>query len=108
MASMINPAVAHAHSAELALFIRGRLPSHRADSICEHVLTCGACQEEVQEITQLLWPSLSPWIKCWLRLFSPSWPPSRVLQFVQRTIRQVRRTGQFRRKLMGFRNYNDD
>ncbi len=100
MASITNPAVAHAHSAELAMFIRGRLPSHRADTICEHVLVCGECQEEVQEITELLWPSLSPWIKCWLRLFSPSWPPSRVLEFFQRAFTRMRRTARFRRLLM--------
>src|ERR1051325_3848718 len=104
MASMINPAVAHAHSAELALFIRGRLPSHRADSICEHVLACGACQEEVQEITELLWPSLSPWIKCWLRVFSPSWPPSRVLQFFHSALIRMRRTSNFRRTLLQYRD----
>ena len=105
MASITNPAVAHAHSAELALFIRGRLSSQQADSICEHVLACGACQEEVQEITQLLWPSLNPWIKVWLRLYSPSWPPWRVLHFLQRTIGHVRRTRAFRRKLLEFQRF---
>ena len=103
MATISNPAVAHAHSAELALFIRGRLPSDQADSICEHVLACGECQEEAQEIAELLWPSLSPWIKCWLRVFSPSWPASRFLEFLQRTSGRMRRTGEFRRKLMSFR-----
>ena len=101
---MTNPAVVHAHSAELAMFIRGRLPSDQADSVCEHVLTCGICQGEVQEITALLWPSLSPWIKCWLRLFAPSCPPSRVLDFLQRTFVRVRRTNEFQRKLMRLRN----
>jgi hypothetical protein len=103
MASITNPAMAHAHSAELAMFIRGRLPSDQADSICEHVLVCGICQGEVQEITQLLWPSLSPWIKCWLRLYSPSSPPSRLLQFLQRTFGRVRRTNAFQRQLLDFR-----
>ena len=82
MASMGNPAGVHAHTRELALFIKGRLPSAQANTICEHVLVCGVCQGEVHDITLLLWPSLSIWIKCWLRLFSPSWPPSRVLHFV--------------------------
>ena len=100
---MTNPAVAHAHSAELALFIRGRLPSRRADSICEHVLACGACREEAQEITQLLWPSLSIWIKCWLRLFSPSGTPTRFLQFVQRTADRVQSTPEFQRLWPGGR-----
>ena len=103
MASITNPAVAHAHSAELAMFIRGRLPSQQADSVCQHVLACGACQEEVQEITELLWPSLSIWIKCWLRVFSPSWPPSRVYHFVQGAIVRVRRTAEYRRRLLACR-----
>jgi hypothetical protein len=92
MARLGNPVVGHAHTAELALFIRGRLPSHRADFICEHILICGICQEEVQEITALLWPSLSIWSKCWLRFFSPSWPPSRVLGFLQRSRYRMRRS----------------
>src|SRR6266536_5197071 len=97
MVSITNPAVAHAHSAELALFIRGRLPSRRADVVCDHVLACNACQEEVQEITELLWPSLSIWIKCWLRVFSPSWPPSRVLHFLDSAVVRMRGTSGFRR-----------
>jgi hypothetical protein len=83
MASITNPAALHADSSELALFIRGRLSSRQADSICKHVMTCGLCQEEVQDITELLWPSLSIWSKWWLRIFSPSWPPSRALHFVR-------------------------
>jgi len=84
MARLGNPVIGHAHTAELALFIRGRLPSRRADFICEHVMMCGICRAEVQEITELLWPSLSVWSKCWLRLFSPSSAPLRVLGFLSR------------------------
>ena len=94
MANNGNTGVFHARSAQLALFIRGRLPSEQAERICAHVLECPACQEEVQEITELLWPSLSPWIKCWLRLFSPSWPPSRLFRFVNRTTLRLRRSFQ--------------
>ena len=94
MANNGNPAVFHARSAQLALFIRGRLPGEQAERICSHVLECGACQEEVQEITELLWPSLSIWTKCWLRLFSPSWPPSRLFRFVDRTTHRLRRSFQ--------------
>ena len=90
MATITDPAMTHAHSAELAMFIRGRLSSDQADLVCAHVLLCGACREEAQEITELLWPSLSIWIKCWLRLFSPSWPPSRVYDFVQRAMRHFK------------------
>jgi len=93
MATIGNPAV-HIRSAQLALFIRGRLPGEQAERICEHIMECLDCQEEVQEITELLWPSLSPWIKCWLRFFSPSWPPSRVFRFVHRTTHRVRRSFQ--------------
>jgi hypothetical protein len=73
------------------MFIRGRLPSRQADSICAHVLACEECREEAQELTQLLWPSLSIWIKCWLRVFSPSGPPSRVLRFVTRSVDRLTR-----------------
>jgi hypothetical protein len=94
MAHNGNPAAVHARSAQLALFIRGRLPSDQADRICAHVLECDECQGELQEITELLWPSLSIWIKCWLRLFSPSWLPSRVLHFLDRTTHRLRRSFQ--------------
>jgi len=90
---MVNngtPAVFHARSGQLALFIRGRLPSDQADRICTHLLECMDCQDELQQITELLWPSLSIWIKCWLRLFSPSWAPSRVFRFVDRTTHRLR------------------
>jgi len=94
MANNGNPAVNHALSAQLALFIRGRLRSDQAERICSHVLECGECREEVQQLTELLWPSLSIWTKCWLRLFSPSWAPSRVLGFVDRTTDRLRRSVQ--------------
>lgn len=93
MSTLEDAVIVHAHQAELALFIRGRLSSERADCICRHVLVCEECQEDAQEITELLWPSLSIWIKCWLRLFSPSWPPSRVLRFLQRSFRRLKRVG---------------
>ena len=99
MASMTNPAVAHAHTAELALFIRGRLPRHQANSICEHVLTCRLCQGEVQELTELLWPSLSIWIKCWLRVFAPSWLPCRFLESMQTAMVRVRKSSGSRLRL---------
>jgi hypothetical protein len=94
MANNGSQAVVHARSAQLALFIRGRLPSDQADRICAHILECIDCQDELHEITELLWPSLSIWIKCWLRLFAPSWPPSRVFGFVQRTSGRLRRSFQ--------------
>ena len=94
MANNGNLAAHHARSAQLALFIRGRLPSDQADRICAHVLECMECQDEVQEITELLWPSLSIWIKCWLRFFSPSWPPSRMFGFLYRTSHRLRRSVQ--------------
>jgi hypothetical protein len=67
------------------------------------VLICDACQEEVHDITELLWPSLSIWIKCWLRLFSPSWPPSRVMRFVGATFGYFRRSAQARVRSLGQR-----
>ena len=94
MATNGNPVVFHARSAQLALFIRGRLPSDQAERICAHVLECNECQGQAQEITELLWPSLSIWIKCWLRLFSPSWPPSRVFGFLDRTTHWLLRSFQ--------------
>ena len=87
-----NPAVVHIRSAQLALFIRGKLPGEQAELICQHVLECLECQDEVQEISELLWPSMSPWIKAWLRFFSPSSPPSRVFHFVTRTTHRLRRS----------------
>jgi hypothetical protein len=89
-----NAAAVHARNAQLALFIQGRLPSDQAERVCAHVLECGECREQVQEITELLWPSLSIWIKCWLHLFSPSWAPSRVFRFVNRTTHRLRRSFQ--------------
>jgi hypothetical protein len=85
MGRLGKPGAVHACTSDLALFIRGRLSGPRADSICEHLLACHACQEEAQDITALLWPSLSIWIKCWLHLFSPSAPTSRLLRFCNRT-----------------------
>src|SRR5579871_2245888 len=93
----------HAATVDLAMFIRGRLPSERANRVCEHVLVCNACREEVQELTALLWPSLSIWIKCWLRLFSPSWPPSRVVDFVGGSFGHFRRTARSRWRSFGQR-----
>ena len=87
-----NSVVFHARSGQLALFIRGRLPSDQADKVCAHLLECLECQDQVQEITELLWPSLSIWIKCWLRFFSPSWPTSRLFGFVNRTTHRLRRS----------------
>jgi hypothetical protein len=92
MAPTLNPAAVHTRSAQLALFIRGRLPSDQAATVCAHILECGECKEQVQDITELLWPSLSIWIKCWLRLFSPSGPPSRVFHLVNRTTHWLRRS----------------
>ncbi len=103
MASLGKTTDVHAATSDLALFIRGRLPSARADLVCEHVLGCYACQEEVQEITELLWPSLSIWIKCWLRFFSPSWPPSRVLRFMGGTLGYFRQSARARVRTFGQR-----
>jgi len=72
----------HARIADLALFIRGRLTPEKADALCEHVIVCEQCEGEFQQIAELLWPSLSIWIKCWLRVLSPSWPPARVLNWL--------------------------
>jgi hypothetical protein len=94
MTPIANPADVHARSAQLALFIRGRLPGDQAASVCAHVLECSECQEHVHEITELLWPSLSIWIKCSLRLYSPSWPPSRVFRFLNRTTVRLRKSCQ--------------
>jgi hypothetical protein len=95
--------VDHAATAELALFIRGRLPSARANLICEHVLVCAECQEEIHDITELLWPSLSIWIKCWLRVFSPSWPPSRLLRFTSQSFRYLRSSAIHHVRTLGHR-----
>ena len=103
MAHNGTPAAFHARTAQLAMFIRGRLPSDRASVVCEHVLVCNACQEEVQEITALLWPSLSIWIKCWLRVFSPSWPPSRVMAFIGGSVGYFRRSAVSRLRAFGQR-----
>src|ERR1043165_6186049 len=92
MAGIANTGAGHAHISDLALFIRGKLPDDRATRICNHIMICGKCQEDVQEITELLWPSLSIWIRCWLRFFSPSSPPSRVFGFVDRTTHRLRRS----------------
>jgi len=92
MAPIGNPVIAHVRSAQMALFIRGKLHGEQAERICQHVLVCVECQEEVQEIAELLWPSMSPWIKAWLRFFSPSWPPSRVFHFLTRTSHRLRRS----------------
>jgi hypothetical protein len=89
-----NSTAFHARSAQLALFIRGRLPSDQAERICNHVLECCECQEEVQEITELLWPSLGFWIKCWLRFFSPSAPPVRIFGFLNRATIRLKRSFQ--------------
>jgi hypothetical protein len=66
------------------------LPSDRAEHVCNHVLVCSECRDDAQQITQLLWPSLSIWIRWWLRIFSPSSPPSLVFRFVRRTLDYVR------------------
>jgi hypothetical protein len=87
---MAKTTVGHAMTAELAQFIRGRLDNERATRICNHVLVCKQCREEAQDITALLWPSLSIWIRWWLRIFSPSFPPSMLFRFVRRTIALVR------------------
>lgn len=92
MAPIGDPVAVHIRSAQLALFIRGKLPGEQAESICQHLLECVECQEEVQEIAELLWPGMSPWSKAWLRFFSPSWAPSRVFHFVTRTTHRLRRS----------------
>lgn len=103
MARLGNLMAEHTPTSEIALFIRGRLPSARANLVCEHVLVCGACQEEVQEITELLWPSLSIWIKCWLRLFAPSQPPSRMMNFVGGSYENFSRSARARFRTFGQR-----
>jgi len=94
MAPIGNPLVVHVRSAQMALFIRGKLPGELAERICQHVLECVECQEEVHEIAELLWPSMSTWIKAWMRFFSPTWPPSRVFHFVTRTTHRLKRSFQ--------------
>jgi hypothetical protein len=92
MSPIGKPAVVHARSAQLALFIRGRLPGDQADKLCTHLLECAECREHLQDITELLWPSLSIWIKCWLHLFSPSGAPSRLFGFLNRTTHRLKRS----------------
>jgi hypothetical protein len=103
MARLGEITVEHAPTSDLALFIRGRLPSARANLVCEHVLACDECQEEVHVLAELLWPSLSIWIKLWLRIFSPSWPPSRVLRFMGGSFQYFRRSARARFRTIGQR-----
>jgi hypothetical protein len=84
-----NNAQDHAQTRDLAFFIRGKLRADNADWICAHVVVCPQCREHYQELSELLRPGLSLWIRCWLRIFSSSWPPWKVFYMIQSTFRRA-------------------